>query len=328
MTERRDGSMHQLPLFDVPVTEAELTPRTQLRYTLALFQHRLVLDGKTEHTVSAFTSDMHLLCEHLGETAPVGQITTSELNGYLEWLENGRGVACSRKTYARRVTTLKVYFKWLHGLGVIADDPAQAVLQRSGPAPLSPILSDDELDAAVRAARGLMRGEQRDARPEFLLRLLLETGIKKNEALRLTLADFEITGALPSLRVRQSSARHAYKERRLRLSPALIEAYVAYLTQYAPAKTVFTCTGRNLEYILEDIARAADLPIRMSFEMLRWTCGVRDHRAGDAPETIREKLGLSPISWVETFLKIRKLSGEAVDLRTLKESQHADDQPL
>lgn len=326
MSERRDGSMHQLPLFDVPASEAEITPRTQLRHTLALFQQRLYLDGKTEHTVSAFTSDMHLLAENLGETIPVGQITTHNLNDYLDWMEHKRGVACSRKTYARRVTTLKVFFRWLHGLGVISDDPALAVLQRSGPAPLSPILTDDELDSALQAARGMVRGEQRDARAEFLVRLLLETGIKKNEALRLTPADFEITGALSTLRVRQSSARHAHKERRLRLSPALIDCYVAYLTQYAPSKTVFTCTGRNLEYILEDISTAADLPTRMSFEILRWTCGVRDYRAGTAPESIREKLGLSPISWVETFLKIRRLSGEAVDVPM--PSQHADDEAL
>ena len=58
-------------------------------------------------------------------------------------MEHGRGVPCSRKTYARRVTTLKVFFKWLHEIGAIPHDPARAVLQRSGPAPLAVILAPD-----------------------------------------------------------------------------------------------------------------------------------------------------------------------------------------
>ena len=82
--------------------------------------------------------DMHLLAEHSDENTPISEYTTTKLNDYLDWMENKRGVPCSRKTYARRVTTLKVYFKWLKSLKAIPHDPALAVLQRSGPAPSEP----------------------------------------------------------------------------------------------------------------------------------------------------------------------------------------------
>ena len=63
--------------------------------------------------------------------------------------------------------------------------------------------------------------------------------------------------------------------------------------------------------------------------MLRWTCAVRDYRAGVDPNTIREKLGLSEISWYETFAKIKRLADEqckapsAEVKRESVETQHA-----
>ena len=41
---------------------------------------------------------------------------------------------------------------------------------------------------------------------------------------------------------------------------------------------------------------------------MRWTSAVRAYRLGAPPEALRKKLGLSPITWRETFDKIKKLS--------------------
>ena len=62
--------------------------------------------------------------------------------------------------------------------------------------------------------------------------------------------------------------------------------------------------GLNLGRVL---VMATGLPDQVSFEMLRWTSAVRDTRAGVGDDIIREKLGLSPISWIETHAKIKKL---------------------
>ena len=56
-------------------------------------------------------------------------IATADLNKFLDYLLHERGVPCSPKSYARRVTTLKVLFKWLHKSGVLASDPAAPVIQ-------------------------------------------------------------------------------------------------------------------------------------------------------------------------------------------------------
>lgn len=302
------SDIRQLPLFqNQPASVADLNAHTELRHTIALFQQHLLKEGKSQHTVNAFTSDLQLLAEHTGDDTPIGDYTTTGLNEYLDWLEFGRGVPCSRKSYARRVTTLKVYFKWLYTVGSIAHDPAKPVLQRSGPAPLATVLAPSEIPNAIQAARGMRKGNDVDTRPEMLFRLILDTGIKKSEAAALTPKDIDRSDPRHPVVTIKHKARNVYKERRIELDPDWLQAFDDYMLQYAPQNTIFHCTPRNLEYILTDIGEAAGVAAKVSFEMLRWTCAVRDIRGGLDEEYVREKLGLSPISWVETRAKIKKL---------------------
>jgi integrase/recombinase XerD len=301
----------QLPLFE-PVSIEDLNALSALGQTITLFQDYLIKEGKSEYTVKAFTSDLQLLAEYVGGDKPLGEFTTDTINTFLDWLENGRGVPCSRKSYARRVTTLKVYFKWLHGLGVLSYDPARPVLQRSGPAPLAQILSPAEVEQARAYARSLRRGDKPDARPELLFTLLLDTGIKKGETVALKLEHIDRSRVVEPFLTIKHKARNVYKERKIFLNPDWLGLLDEYLAQY-PSRNgfVFNCTARNLEYVLSDLAEAAGLP-KISFEMMRWTCGVRDYRAGMEPDTIRDKLGLSDASWVETFGKIKRLAEQQI----------------
>ncbi|MEP7290772.1 MAG: tyrosine-type recombinase/integrase [Chloroflexota bacterium] len=305
------SEIRQLPLFpSLPASEDDLNPHTHLRDTVTLFQRYLLREGKSDHTVKSFTSDLQLLSEHTGDERALGKFFTSDLNAFLDWMEHGRGVPCSRKTYARRVTTLKVFFKWLHEINAIPHDPAKAILQRSGPAPLAEILSPEEVSSVIAFANGLRRGDKPDARPEMLIRLLVDTGIKKAETMRLTPADVVREGSPPTLTIKHKNAKNVYKERIIPLDLAWLPLLDEYLVQYTPQDTIIDCTARNLEYILEDLGTGAGIPQKISFEMLRWTCAVRDFRAGVDPNAIREKMGLSEISWYETLGKIKKLAGE------------------
>lgn len=303
----------QLPLFpSQPASPKEISKNTPIGATLEHFRKYLVHEGKSQHTVKAFMGDMNLLSEYTEEITAIGTYTTTILNDYLDWMENRRGVSCSRKTYARRVTTLKVYFKWLKSLNAIKHDPALAVLQRSGPAPLSNVLTNEQIDKILEVSQSQKKGEETDYRPEFLFRLLLQTGIKKSETGRLTLSDFNDENPKhPSLIIKHK-AKNVYKERRIGLDPEFMDLLELYLAQYNPKDTIFTCTTRNLEYILTAIGEEAGVPFKLSFEVMRWTMGVREWRAGEDEETIREKLGLSQTSWYETSNKIKRLVAQQI----------------
>jgi site-specific recombinase XerD len=307
------SDLQQMPLFSQKPEKAEdITRHTPFKATLDLFAEHLHREGKSEHTVNAFRADLRLLLEYLTDhepgPIPVGQFTTSKLNRFLVWLESGRGVPCSRKSYARRVTTLKVYFKWLYGLGAVPLNPAESILQRSGPAPLSEVLSPSQIRHAIHYAGTMRKGDEIDTRPEMLLRLLLDTGIKKSEAERLTRASIDRANPRQPLLTIRHKSRSVYRERHINLDPDWLNLFDLYLMQYQPKETIFTCSMRNLEYILTDIGEGAEIPFKLSFEVLRWTCAVRDYRAGMEARAIREKLGLSEASWHETGGKIKKLA--------------------
>ncbi len=292
-------------------TTAHLTPQTGLAPALNAWEIFLYDQGRSPHTVKAFLSDVRLLSEYLPPDRTLGAITTADLNHFLEWMQSERGVPCSPKTLARRITSLKSFFRWLHKGGVILVDPAEKVVQRSVVSPLPEVLTEAEMEAALLAADRYRRKAKPDARPYTLLALLLSTGIKKSECLGIHLnhIDLEAEGG-PIVFIRYASPANRYKERKLPLPDDWIPAYEEYLEQYKPVDRLFPWSPRRLEYLLEDIGRDAGLRKHLSFDMCRWTSALIDYLNNVEPEKIRQKLGVSKIQWREIQTKLRQLAGQ------------------
>jgi integrase/recombinase XerD len=294
-------------------TATQVSPRTPLAAALGVWEAHMGQADLAENTIKAFTGDLRLLGKFLGMGHPIGEFTTTELNSFLRWLEHDRGVPCSPKSYARRVTSVKAFFKWLAESSVLAHDPAAAVLQRSVSSPLPEILTSEETEQVLAVAQVLRHGDrdrEPDARPYLLLALVLQTGIKKSEVMAIAPNHIDLSNPdSPALYIRYGNARQRHKERKLKLDPAWPAALAEYRAQYRPREHLFECTPRNLEYVLGDVGRLADLHKPLSFEALRWTCAASDFAAGQAPEALRLKLGLSKITWRETEEKLVRLTG-------------------
>jgi site-specific recombinase XerD len=300
-----------------PVTEVE-NQRAPLRAdsTLALavtaFDEYMLRKGFSENTIKAFRNDLKIVQNYLGEATRLHQVTTEQLNEFLEWLQHSRGAPCSAKTLARRITTLKVFFGWLHGIGVLGTDPAEPVLQQPARPPLPAILRDEEINRLVRTAQNYLWDRNKaDARPFLLVGLLLQTGMKKAECARLLIEDIDLSqGNAPELTIRYAEEGNAHKNRTIALQPSIVSVLNQYLEQYKPERFLFECTPRNLEYVLDEVGQKAGINrLQVGFETLRWTCAVRDYRMGSPEERLRQKLGLSKISWRETREKIFQLAG-------------------
>lgn len=276
------------------------------------FNEYMLRKGFSANTITAFRNDLKIFAGYMGESTTLHHISSANLEDYLEWLQHERGIPCSAKTLARRITTLKVLFGWLHGIGVLGTDPAEPVAQQPARPPLPTILRDQEVNALIRVARDyLWDRKQPDARPYLLVSLLLQTGIKKAECARLLVDDLDIARPqAPELTVRYVEESQAHKNRILTLNQTIVPALNQYLEQYKPETYLFECTPRNLEYILDEVGQKANIrSVQVGFETLRWTCAVRDFRNGMPEERLRLKLGLSKISWRETREKIYQLSG-------------------
>jgi len=292
-------------------TTAHLTAQTGLAPAINAWEIFLYDQGRSPNTVKAFLSDIRLLGDYLPPDRSLGAITTNDLNGFLHWLESERGIPCSPKSLARRITSLKSFFRWLQRGGVVVVDPAEKVVQRSVLSPLPEVLTEAELESVLLAADRYRRQTKPDARPYTLLSLLLATGIKKSECLGIHINHIDLQAPEgPLVFIRYGSPANRYKERKLSLPEDWIPAYEEYLSQYNPVDRLFPWSPRRLEYLLEDIGKDAGLSKHLSFDMCRWTCALQDHQNNVEPDKIRQKLGISKIQWREINLKLRQLAGK------------------
>ena len=293
---------------------SHINVRTPLVPAINSWRIYLTDQGKSPHTVKAFTADVLLLASYLPPDRPLGAITTNELNNFLEWMQKQRGVPCSPKTLARRITSIKAFFRWLVKYGVILVDPAEKVLQQSVISPLPQVLSPEEAQSVLDMATKYRQASQPDARYYALLALLLETGIKKNECLALSPNHLDLDAPNgPLIFVRYASPQHRYKERKIPVSQDWVNAYSEYKQQYQLGDQIFPWSQRRLEYLLEDLSEEAGLPKHLSFEMCRWTCALNDLTSGMEANKVRQKMGLSKIQWREVKLKLQKLGGSVTE---------------
>jgi integrase/recombinase XerD len=288
---------------------AHITPQTALLPAISAWRFYLEDQGRSIHTIKAFMADVQLLSGFLPPDRTLGTVTTADLENFLTWLQTKRGVPCSPKSLARRITSIKAFFRWLHKSGVLVIDPAEKVLQQSVISPLPEVLTPDEVEAVLKIASAARQARKPDARPYALLLLLLTTGIKKGECLAVSPnhLDFQAPDG-PILFVRYAAPRNRYKERKIELTPEWVDVYAEYASQYRPGDRVFAWSPRRLEYLLEDLGKQAGLKKHLSFDMCRWTAALSDFRTGMEKDALRQKLGISKIQWREIGHKLQQLA--------------------
>jgi integrase/recombinase XerD len=313
----------QLPLFSSVPAKAETTPpvttlpgltaESSLASAIGAYCEHMLRQGFSPHTIAAYRSDLGLVSRYAGPTTPVGEIETKELQDYLTWLVHYRGVPCNLKSFHRRITSLKTFFAWLHATGTLRRDPAASIPQERPSSPMPEILYAAEVDRLLATARRQRDDpEKPDVRPYLIVSLVLTTGVKKAECLGIKLEHMDLSDPQsPVLFIRYDTPRHHHKERKLRLPNDFAQTLATYRAQYRPQDRLFECTARNLEYVLTDLAQQAGVS-GVTFETLRMTCAVRDVQAGMSLDMVRQKLGLSEITWATTGEKIRKLAGPAL----------------
>ena len=311
-----DGS-DELPLFsttsgDIVSTKEikdRLRPDSSLSAAINVWWESLEDAGKSIHTVKAFTADLRLMAKFVGAGQDINAIGTHDIKSFLDWMLHKRGVPCSPKTYARRVTSIKAFFRWLKETNTLEEDPAAAVPQQTVLSPLPEVLTSDEVKALLKEADALRSGKNPDPRPYTLLSLLLHTGIKKSECLAIHLNHIDLYAPDgPVLFIRYSDVRKRYRERKLPLEENWISSYREYLAQFSPRELLFPYSPRRLEYMLEDVGKVAQLDKHLSFNMCRWTSALTDYLAGMDKNKIRQKLGISKIQWREIGNKLDRLA--------------------
>ncbi len=292
----------------IQAPSAEVVPPTAesgLAECAPAYQEHLRLTNHSRYTITCFLSDLRLLSEYLGNTTPVGRITTGDLTRWMMHLRWERGHQPAPKTMARRATFLKNFFGWLASEGIIDENPAAGIILTRPLPPLPEMLYEEEIQQLETAAA-------EDSRSQCLVMLVLHAGLKKEEVMGLQLHHFDLSDPThPAVSVQFTDQAKQRKQRRLVLPAGFTEALQRYINTYRPQNKLFDCTDRNLNYILARVVRKAGIQKRVTLQLLRDVYAVRQLQEGVALDTLREKLGLSEEAWKESAEKYRKLIASA-----------------
>jgi len=298
-----------------------LTDQSSLGECAGAYERELKLRGKSNYTITCFLSDLKMLSDFIekdlpemfgdfvGGDVPVGRISKEHLTAWLTWLKFGDPKQSpppkplAPKTMARRMTFLRNFFGWLAGEGIISEDPsANLVLERPLP-PLPELLTLDEI-------AGLLKEAAEEPRSHCLVYLALYAGLKKEEMKGLWVHHVDLTDPhKPLITVHFEAAdRKQHRERRLSMPAEFTSVFTKYQEAYGVTGVVFSCTDRNLNYILARVVKAAGIEKRVTLQLLRDTFAVQQLQDGTSFDALREKLGLSDEAWLESREKYRRLA--------------------
>jgi site-specific recombinase XerD len=270
----------QLPLFPPlppappPATQSSppavepAAPPTSLSAAAAAYLAWLTSNGRALHTVRSTRHDLDALVEFLGDV-PLAQITPERLAAHVAWLRTAR--ANRAASLRRKIATIKVFFRHCTQQGWLPRSPAEAL--RYPGAVRSPLtaLTPTEQEAVVAQA-------QADPTWHALTLLLLDAGLKRDEALALRAQDLRLGRRAEESQVTVRRTREAKRLRRrtVPLTPRAHAALTRLLTAPLPGERLFNISVRGVNFVIETIgARAGLTSVRkLTPEVLRDTFAV------------------------------------------------------
>jgi site-specific recombinase XerD len=304
----------QLPLFQrktykgiiptIPVEiQAPAADKTVLQ-TLPAYYTYLQGGGFSKYTPDDFTGDLKKFGLFQKDT-PIQEIKTKDIQSWITFLKtpSPTGEGLRAKTVSRKLTALGNYFQWLVASGVITQqtNPMLEIANSRISSPLPEILFEQECELLLTTASA-------DPRTYLLFLLLLETGIKLEELFALKVSHFDFSNKYgPEMYIKHTGKKEK-KSRKLKLPTGIIPVFRDYVISYKVDDSLFPYTQRFLRLLITDTAAKASVKKKVSAQILRDTCAVRQLRRGEGIEKVLMRLGLSETTWEDAKVKYEKLS--------------------
>jgi site-specific recombinase XerD len=304
----------QLPLFQrktykgiiptIPVAiQAPGADKTVLE-TLPAYHMYLTGGGFSKYTPDDFTGDVKKFGVYL-KSKKIKDISERDIQSWISFLKapSPRGEGLSAKTVSRKLTALGNYFQWLVGNEVIAADknPMLNIANFRISSPLPEILFETECTALLTTA-------SHDPRTYLLFLLFLETGIKLEELFALRVSHFDFSNKYaPEMHIKHTGKKEK-KSRKLKLPIEIMPVFNDYVSAYKVDDVLFPYTPRFVRYLITGTAEKAGVKKKVSAQIMRDTCAIRQLRRGEGIERVLERLGLSETTWEDAKIKYEKLA--------------------
>ena len=270
------------------------------------------------HTLRNYASDLAQFLEFLSKTGR--DITSSpealaavghhEIRAFLAALyEGGR----KKSSIARKVASLRAFFKFLHREGIIEENPARLVSTPKLPKTLPHIMTTEEMNRFLNSvARSARSGGVLRLRDRAMLELLYASGLRASELVGLDLADMNFGSRVVLVRGKGRKERwvpfgskaeeslSAYLRARRKLRPSRGHSSTAVFLNHRGERL----TTRSLDRILKKYLQLFGAGLKASPHSLRHAFASHMLHEGADLRSIQEMLGHKSLSTTQKYTQV------------------------
>ena len=270
------------------------------------------------HTLRNYASDLAQFLEFLSKTGrditsspeAVAAVGHHEIRAFLAALyEGGR----KKSSIARKVASLRAFFKYLHREGIIEENPARLVSTPKLPKTLPHIMTTEEMNRFLNSvARSARSGGVLRLRDRAMLELLYASGLRASELVGLDLADVNFGSRVVLVRGKGRRERWvpfgskaeesltAYLRARRKLRPSRGNSSSAMFLNHRAERL----TTRSLDRILKKCLQLFGAGLKASPHSLRHAFASHMLHEGADLRSIQEMLGHKSLSTTQKYTQV------------------------
>lgn len=254
------------------------------------------------HTLRNYTKDLEVLRQALGETP----WEKTDLLALRQFVAQQREGGLSKVTIARRVATIRSFFRFLQREGYVPSNPALGLVRPKQDRHLPSFLSVEETTRLMEAPAGDSFAASRD---RAILETLYSTGLRVSELVNLKVRDVDLIGG--TLR----TVGKGRKERMVPMGSYSIQAIRAYLKTLTPEENepdrpLFRnqrrgrLTDRSVRRILNRYLFQVSVARRISPHSLRHSFATHLLDRGADLRSVQELLGHSSLTTTQVYTHV------------------------
>jgi len=261
--------------------------------------------GYSDQTLRAYSSDMRQFLDFL---AGYGEedLFDLERKTFRAYLANLTTAAYAKRTLARKLATLRSFFRFQMKKGRIKQHPMAGLKNPRLEKPLPKFLDEEEVMTLLDAPA--MRNGKLSKRDQGILEILYSTGIRVSELVGINVEDIDFSNEV--LRVRGKGK----KERLVPVGRTALNALEYYLDERGATRegseAVFLnrfgnrITDRSIRRIIQKYCRAASLLKQVSPHTIRHTFATHLLNHGAQLRAVQELLGHANLSTTQIYTHI------------------------
>lgn len=184
------------------------------------FLEALKADGKSKCTIEAYRGDLKAFCEYFKESN-INSIRYADLREWANIMESKGFSASSR---ARKISSVKSFFKYLSKMEIIDRNPAESLetpkLEKKQPV----VISNDDASELLFHARNDGGSDMLYFRDYSIMAVFLFTGIRREELTNIALNDVDLNNDTILIHGKGNKQRKVYINETLH---AILSEYIA-----------------------------------------------------------------------------------------------------